>query len=246
MREEEGSPTKEAATSAADRSDASLNAAPVVRQTEPRVIPAPLAAAAPPPPVVPKTRFPFGLFFDVSPLWQRSRGFDLFSRRDLSPRVGLTAEMDVVEIDRDTQFSLDLSAAMEQASDTVLGSLETRFTSHHVLFGGRLRRAWHPLFDTHLTVLGGVDRTSTKIGFGGASVDWLPMAQLGAGLSGMMPGQYRTRPGMLIEGGYVLSKKVDLPLSSAEVDAAIERSTANLGTLNRSGPYLRVSIFLRY
>ncbi|MGC4069802.1 MAG: hypothetical protein QM784_35120 [Polyangiaceae bacterium] len=222
------------------------NAAPLVPQAEPRVIPAPLAAPEPLQPVVAKTHFPYGFFFDVSPLWQRSRGFDLFSSRDISPRIGVTLEADIFDIASDIQLSLDVSAAMEQASDTILGNLETRFTSNHVLVGGRLRKSWHPLFDTHLSILGGVDRASTRIGFDDTSVDWLPMAQFGAGLSVMMPGRHRVRPGFLFEGGYVLSKKIDLPLASTQTEDSIEHSTASLGTLDRSGPYLRFSLFLRY
>jgi hypothetical protein len=217
-----------------------------VRLAEPRVIAAPLAAPEPPPPVVLKTRFPFGIFLDVSPLWQRSRGFDLFSDSDISPRVGVTVEMDVLELARDTHLSLDLSGALEQASDTVLGDLETRFSSLQLLTGGRLRKVWHPLFDTHLGVLGGVARTSTRIGLEGSSFDWIPMAQFGAGFSALMPGNFRTRPGLLFEGGYVLSKDIDLPLATVQSGDSIDHRTANLGTLERSGPYLRFSAFLRY
>jgi len=194
----------------------------------------------------PKTRFPFGLFLDISPLWLRSRGYDLFSKNDISTRIGLTMEADVLELPKKTYLSVDVNGSIENASDKVMGGLSTELSAMNLGAGARIRRDWHPLFSTHAIALGGVSRLKTTLGSGDANIHWLPAIQIGAGISSSLPGDAKVRPGVLVEGGYYLSGSADLRLTSSNVDNAIAQQSASLGSLNRSGAYLRFAIFARY
>jgi hypothetical protein len=216
------------------------------RLREPRVIASPISAPEPPPSEPPKTRYPFALFLDISPLWQTSRAYDLFSKHDVSIRTGLTAEADLFELAKQTWLSVDLGGSFENASDTVLGSLETEFNTVNLAAGLRLRRDFWPVFGAHVVALGGASRVQTSFDEGNESKQWVPTAQLGAGVTGMLPGATKVRPGLLVEGGYFLSGAADLTLKSAVVEDSLTRETTNLGTLERSGAYLRFSVFARY
>lgn len=217
----------------------------VVPVTRPRVITV-VSSPVETPPVPRKTRYPFGLFLDFSPLWQTSRAFDLFSNRDLSLRTGLTIEADLLEVDEGTYLSVDLNGSFENASDVVLGNFDTELSVANIAGGLRLRKEFWSVVGAHVIALGGASHIETRFDEGRESDAWVPTAQLGAGLSGMLPNSKRVQPGLLVEGGYFLSGSTDLTLKSSVIDGALAQQTTALGSVERSGPYLRFSIFARY
>lgn len=217
------------------------------RLSEPRVIATPVAAPDPSAQTPPKTHYPVALFLDISPLWQTSRGYDLFSSNDVSTRAGLTAEVDLVEVSEKAFLSVDLGGSVENASDTVLGGeLQADLSVASAAAGLRLRQEFCPVFGAHVAALGGASRVRTSFNHGTETKQWLPTAQLGAGVTAMLPGTAKVRPGLLAEGGYFLSESTDLTLKSAADEGTLTRVNTDLGTLSRSGPYLRFSIFARY
>jgi hypothetical protein len=161
--------------------------------------------------------------------------------------MGLSAEVDLVEIAEKTFLSVDLGGSYENASDTILSdSLKSELTVASAATGLRLRKDWCKVFGTHVAALGGASRITTNFDDGIASKHWVPTAQLGAGVTAMLPGATKVRPGLLVEGGYFLSGSADLTLKSAVGDAALAHLNTSLGTLERSGPYLRFAIFTRF
>jgi hypothetical protein len=193
-----------------------------------------------------KTRFPFALFLDVSPLSQKSRGYDLFSKQDASVRTGLTLEADIAEISDQMYVSVDLGGSVESASDTVLGNFTTDLNVANVGGGLRLRKEFLSILATHVSVLGGASRIATNFNEGRESTDWVPTAQVGGGISASIPNVRTVKPGLLVEGGYFLSGNTELVMKEPVIEGAISRQSANLGTLERSGAYLRIAAFLRY
>jgi hypothetical protein len=193
-----------------------------------------------------KTRFPFALFLDLSPLSQRSRGYDLFSKQDVSLRTGLTLEADIAEIADQMYLSVDLGGSIESASDRVLGNLTTELNVANVGGGVRLRKEFLSILATHVNVLGGASRIATSFNEGRESSDWVSTLQVGGGISATIPNAKTVKPGLLVEGGYFLSGGTELVMKGTVVEGAIPQQFANLGTLERSGAYVRIAAFLRY
>lgn len=218
------------------------------RTGAPQAMPAPSAAPPQPAPPAPppKTEYPVALFLDLGPLWQTSRGYDLFSSNDLLPRVGLTGELDLVKLERYSTLSLDASWSTESAQDMVLGTLSTELSTVNLAGGVRVRRELLPFLAVHGAIMGGASRVKTTLGSEAPSSKWMPSAQLGLGVSGSLVGDMVLKPGVLVEGGYYLSGSKSLEFGGTTPDDGISRVGTQLGTLERSGPYLRFALFARY
>jgi hypothetical protein len=194
-----------------------------------------------------KTRYPLALFIDVSPVWQTSRGYDLFADNDLSTRYGVTAEVDLIEFGRQTILSVDANGFGETASDNVLsGQLKTEYSAWSSELGFRLRKEFWQVFSVHAIAMGGTSRITTKFDDGVATSCWVPVGHLGGGVSASLPGPMVIRPGLLLEGGYFVSGSADLKLKQDAGNGTLRQMEATLGDLSRSGPYVRVSVFARF
>jgi hypothetical protein len=129
-------------------------------------------------------------------------------------------------------LSFDLGGSVESASDTVLGNFTTDLNVANVGGGVRLRKEFLSILATHVNVLGGASRIATNFNEGRESTDWVPTAQVGGGISASIPNVKTVKP--------------ELVVKDPVVEGAIPRQSANLGTLERSGAYLRIAAFVRY
>lgn len=224
----------------------------------PRIVAPPLAAAEqsePPPPAgPPKTHYPFGLEFDVMPVWQTNKGFDLFSNNDVSTRIGLSLNAELGELAPKTPLLVELGWSTEsQASKTLFGQFATELSAHNFHTGLKLMHRVLPFLAPHLRLAGGATWLRADYSVASSTTsrefenhEWLAFGMLGAGVTATVPTQVAVQPGLVVEGGYLLSSSMTLRLSPKENQNALVTSGATLGTLERSGPYLRFGIFIRY
>lgn len=227
-------------------------ASPHLRQTTPRVI----AVESPEPespPSPPKTRYPFGLSFDLMPVWQTSKGFDLFSSNDLSTRIGLTLDVEVAEVAASTWLAIEGGWSTESQGDpNFFGPFATDFVAQNFHGGVRLKHQVLHFLAPHVRLGAGAtsmrNRFSTETAVFGdfESHQWLAFGMIGGGVTAAIPTQALVQPGLLIEGGYLLSGSMPLRLEPTADENRMATSGATLGVLERSGPYLRFGLFIRY
>lgn len=200
-----------------------------------------------------KARYPLSVQFDVMPVWQKSNGFDLFSDKDISTRLGLSAAYDVVEITPRLPLSVELGWTSESLDSLPLaGALDTSFSASNFHGGIKARHQLLSFLAPYASASFGVSRA--KVGFNPSPVDterkfetvsWKPFGMLGAGLALMLPVENAVMLGVSAEGGYLLSGSVPLRLEPHGSSDALPTSGANFGNLGRSGPYLRFGLFVR-
>lgn len=204
----------------------------------------------PPPP--PKTKFPIGLELNFMPVWQTGAGYDLFSRNDISTRIGLAADVELLDIADRTPLAVEAGWSTESQSESSLdGALDAEMTAHNLHGGLKVRHELFSFLSPHLHVAAGATRLKTEFSTFGAgatrdfeSHEWLAFGFAGAGVTASIPAPLVVRPGLSLEGGYLVSQS--MPLRLEPTWQGLATSGASLGTLERSGPYLRIGIFLRY
>ncbi len=188
------------------------------------------------------------------PVWQTSRGYDLFSTNDISTRVGLSLDLDLVDVVEKTPLSVEAGWSTEARSETALGGQFLTELSAQNLHGGlKLRHQLLSFLAPHVRLAGGATSLSAKYTVTGGtaggefeSQKWLAFASVGAGVTATLPAPLVVRPGLTIEGGYLVSESMPLRLEPNSGAQSLATSGAALGTLERSGPYLRFGIFIRY
>jgi hypothetical protein len=185
---------------------------------------------------------------DIAPHFVASRGYDLFDRNNVATKVGLTAEADFWEPWKNVHLSADLAGAAMSQDDSVLGSLHTRLKTRTLEGGLRLRKDWLPFFATHLGVSLGATQVVTSFNDGPDTKEWVPSTRFGAGASTELSVNSKAilHPGLLFEAGYSLAGSTLLYLKEAAPADGIARSSAQLGSLELSGPYLRFALFARF
>jgi len=236
----------------ASRSRPMLGVAPGQQFLVPRVI-----AVEPPepaePPRPPKVNYPIGLELNIMPVWQTSAGYDLFSSNDISTRVGVAADVDLFDVADKTPLSVEAGWSTESQTQLSLASqLEAKMAANNVHGGLKLRYQLLPFLAPHLHMA--VGATSLKATYaikGGTnqqfeSQEWLAFGFVGAGVTATIPAPLVVRPGVTLEGGYLVSESMPLRFEPGNSGQLIPASGANLGTLARSGPYMRIGLFLRY
>ena len=209
----------------------------------------PIAPSSPP-----KTRYPIGLEFDVMPVWQKSSGFDLFSSNDIATRVGLSLDFDLFDVLDKTPLSLEIGWATESQSDSLFsGTWDTKLSANHLHGGIKLRYQVLSVLAPHLHLAGGASILRANYSVTDAngtrefeSKDTVGFGMLGAGVTATIPTQAAVQPGLVVEGGYLISGSMALRLEPKPDSQALGTTGASLGTLERSGPYLRFGLFIRY
>jgi hypothetical protein len=188
------------------------------------------------------------------PVWQKNAGFDLFSTNDIAPRVGLLADLDLVHVTTKTPLSIELGWTTESYKDSVLAShLTTELVAHNFHGGLKLRHQILSFLAPHLHAGAGASWLRARYDFSGASVsrafeshEWVAFGMVGGGVTATIPTGAVVQPGLVVEGGYLISGAMPLRLEPKPNDQAIATTGATLGELGRSGPYLRFGVFLRY
>lgn len=253
----------EPAKPAADEATAPATQAPAAET--PAANPAPPADSASTQPMAPLSAL-INLHLFVMNVWNKDPGYDLFSRDDVGQRVGLTAEVDLLHLTTDTILSVEAGVGGEAESNgNTPAALAGNSTlgATHVLAGVGLRHAVLSWLALQLRAHGGLSFTELKLTSNGSDKDLTsetknPYGALGAGLL------FQTEPrrldpqrtsfnsvafGVRCEGGYLMSPSIALAFPSQSVDLPEQRVRsigAPLGSLDRSGPYLEVSGFLRF
>jgi hypothetical protein len=192
--------------------------------------------------------------------WYTDASYDVFSDKNAATRLGLWAAYDIASLRSDTIAALEVGWATEHEKDSRLlgGTLSTELTSHAFHGGAQVR--WIPVswLQPHVRLVGGAQfvsmalQTSQQFHDKGVS----PFASLGLGCTLRTPSrlfedrQGKLAPlsiGLMLEGGYTLAGPLDFTADGpGPAKGAIALSDAKLGRLERSSPYVRASIVVRF
>lgn len=193
--------------------------------------------------------------------WNHDIGFDLFSDDDVSTRFGLWATYDLLAIHDDVFVAAGAGVDFESLDENNLlsGQLSTDLDAVIGYATAVVRYVPVAWLQPHVRLSGGAERVIVKLDFAGERFrdeGTLPFASLGAGITLRSPTRmFESRRGtfaalsfgLMIEGGYALVSPLQVTLDGegpAERDIALEES--ELGELERSGPFMRVSLVARF
>jgi hypothetical protein len=205
----------------------------------------------------------FALGLSLEAPWYTDASYDAFTSEDsdVGTRLGLWLGYDVASLSDELIAALELGWGHENTEGRVLGVADTNLTTHAAYAGATVR--WVPLdwLQPHLRVAGGaaiidarvVARDTFHDGAGGVFEDMIsPFASAGLGFMLRTPtrmfenrrGRFASLSfGLMIEGGYTLAAPVDVEVSGPEPSSrGIPIAEPALGELERSGPYIRVSL----
>jgi hypothetical protein len=233
-------------------------------------LPAPADAPPPPRPKGPvESRFNVGINLDA--LWYTGRSYDPFSKNNVAQNTGLSLGYAVLlsgplSIVPEIGFGLD----SQSSSSLYGGAIQSTELDTKRFYGGvSVRYALLSFLEPHGRLAGGAslmnvtvapgsgDLTTPPPSFAPSLTDTKvsPFASLGAGFTLHTPnaaletqsGALRSLVlGLTIEGGYVLAKSVELTPVPEHPPGRIPTTDATLGTLERSGPYVRASVVARF
>jgi hypothetical protein len=204
---------------------------------------------------------PFAIGASWESPWYTDASYDVFSNKDVGSRFGLWAAYDVASLRSDTIAALELGWGNEQAKDgallgTTLGS-ELSTNAFHA--GAQLR--WVPVdwLQPHARLAAGAALVSMALEASGQRFEdhgVSPFASLGLGCTLRTPTRlFEDRNGklaalsmgLMLEGGYTLAAPLDFTAKGPGAgNGAIPLTDSKLGRLERSGPYARASIVLRF
>jgi len=166
-------------------------------------------------------------------------------------------------------MAIELGWGNEDVDDRVLGGALAADLNTNAFFGGAQLR-WVPIdfLQPYARVVGGAALIDMELSSfapsetfaddGGEPFDSLisPFASLGLGLTLRTPARaFENRrgdlaslsTGVMIEGGYTLAAPVETQLDGRGPDRRdIALTEAEFGELERSGPYVRASLFVRF
>jgi hypothetical protein len=233
--------------------------------------PATEAEADEPEPVHGDAGAPFAVGISLDSSFYPDPSYDVYADDDATARYGLWVAYDVAMLRSDAIVAVELGYGKESEDEHVLGGLTTHLDTHLAHAGVQLR--WVPLaiLQPHARLAGGAafldadlrednavyEDGSTGI-FDGELFDSLvsPFASLGLGVTLRTPTRlFEDRQGRLaslsagimLEGGYTLAAPVDVALDGpGPSDQGIALAEPGLGELERSGPYVRGSVVIRF
>ncbi|MFI5307339.1 MAG: hypothetical protein ACHQ53_08305 [Polyangiales bacterium] len=202
-----------------------------------------------------------GVSFDT-PFYTKA-SYDLFSDKDVANRYGLWAAHDIAALRSDTFVALEVGWGTEHEQDGNLraGTLGSELTTHAFFGGAQLRYVPLPWLQPHARLAAGAQYLKMQLTSSSPTVafkdsGWTPFASLGLGVTVRSPtrlfedGQGHLASlsvGLMLEGGYTLAQPLDLSLSGPGPGArGVPIVEPKLGRLDRSGPYARASIVVRF
>jgi hypothetical protein len=195
--------------------------------------------------------------------WYTDSGFDVFRDEDMTTRLGLWAAHDLVSLQPDLIMAVELGWGREHERESSLrgGALRSELETHAFFAGAQVR--WVPLgmLQPYARVAGGAARVDMELRSASPAQRFeddavSPFGSLGLGLLVRTPtrlfesrrGRYASLSfGLMLEGGYTLAAPVEMKLDGrgpGERDIAL--TEADLGELERSGPYARLSWVARF
>jgi len=189
--------------------------------------------------------------------WYTDPGYDVFSSDNVPEAYGLWAAYDVSAIRTDTIAALELGWDTEHTASNVLGgTISSELQSNAVHAALQLRYVPVDFLQPHLRLAAGVSFVAMALRTSSPSERFTddavsPFGSLGLGLTLRTPTRMfedkhgnlaSLSVGVMVEGGYTLAAPLDYKLDGpgpGKRDIAL--TEPSLGTLDRSGPYIRVS-----
>jgi hypothetical protein len=202
----------------------------------------------------------FNLAGHVDSLWHTAKSYDLFSSNDILTTFGASIGYAVLmdgpwSVVPELGFSIG-SATSDGNPSSVFRSSE--LTSNRFYGGVQARYLLLPFLEPYARLAGGAERneaTLTQVTgetLNGSATS--PFASLGAGFSvhSVLPKTLsRTSRfpafvfGVNVEGGYTVARSMSLALTPDGSSPRIPTQDTSLGSLDRSGPYVRVGLDVR-
>jgi hypothetical protein len=200
------------------------------------------------------------LALNIDQLWHTQKSYDLFSDDNLQVSFGASVGYAVWvngpwSIVPELGFGLD-----ERSGGSRYGAIQTaKLDSFRGYAGASARYLLLPFLEPHVRLTGGFEsleasvHTDTGESFEGTAHP--VFGSLGAGFSvHTLPGMLTRKRGGLgalvvgavVEGGYTVAQSVDLALPAAGPAPRAPTETASFGTLERSGPYVRIAANVRF
>lgn len=210
----------------------------------------------------PNTRFSLLLHGDV--VWHQARSLDFFSEDGTGTRLGLSFSMDLIELGQNATLDLGVGYSLENlSSGSALGSFATsaKLSAQHLALTPSLRYKLLPWLSPQLRAFGGASFVETTVDYAlrGQQKDDTVTPHFGAAAGFMASftpagggALSRTLLGVVVEGGYVVGSAIQVKLndepasSKASEGRRIEANGAELGEVERSGPFLRIAGALRF
>jgi hypothetical protein len=204
----------------------------------------------------------FNAAVNVDTVWYTGKSFDFFSERNNSTVPGLSVGY-AVWMDAPLSLVPEIGWGTNTVSqDGLFGGAigRTELLSHNAYGGLSLRYGILSFLEAHARVAGGASFIEASMSPGGAASRFedsvvSPYGSLGAGVNLHSPaGVLETRSGGLrsvlagltFEGGYQLGGSVALTPKPADDPGRIPTTYMSLGSLERSGPYFRTSLVVRF
>lgn len=204
---------------------------------------------------------PFALALSLEQLWYLDESYDLFGKNDVAPRFGAWASYDLLSLRPTVILAGEVGWGYESEDEYAFDNqLDTKLRTH--TFDGGVRVRWVPIdfLQPHIRVAGGIGWVRADLSIATGSVDsksdeLLPFVSAGLGFLLRTPTRsFENRRGMLaslslglmFEGGYTQAGGLDVSFHAARDKRAVDLTEPALGTLERSGPYLRTSFVVGF
>jgi hypothetical protein len=200
---------------------------------------------------------------DFHTIWYTKPSFDLFSDKDASLYLGASFGYTLFQFDRVAVIpELGFNANHTGASGLFGGAISsTSLTAENVYAGVSVRWDLLSFLDLAARLSGGATFAQVELQANGTSDGPLvddgaaPFGALGGGFTvHTAPGTFETKGGSLrslvgglsVEGGYLLAGSIQLTPTPKSNTGRVETGYTSLGSLERSGPYLQISLSARF
>lgn len=204
----------------------------------------------------------FNIGANVDTVWYTGPSYDFFSERNNESSPGVSAGY-AIWMDHPLSIVPELGWSTHGVhQDALYGGAITRaeLKTHNAYGGLSIRYEIISILEAHVRVAGGATFLNSSVQPNAVSPkleqdDVLPFGTLGGGVTVHSPaGALETRSGKLrsvlagvtFEGGYRLGASADLTPQPTEEPGRIPTRYMSLGTLERSGPYFRTSLVVRF
>jgi hypothetical protein len=201
----------------------------------------------------------FGLSLELP--WHTEQAFDLFSANDVGQRYGLWATYDLLALGESTFLAAGAGFDVEQmeVDNLFAGSLDTELSAV-VLYGTAVVR-YVPVdwLQPHARLSLGGQFVRSRLAFGDNTYQNdgdLPFGSLGAGFTLRTPTRlFESRRGemaslsfgIMVEGGYALVSALEMKVDGrGPDDRDIALIESDIEDLDRSGPFMRMSLVARF
>lgn len=199
---------------------------------------------------------------NLDTIWYTRKSFDLFSDHDNATTPGVSVGYTIRFDERAALVpEIGWGTSSQSASGLFGGSIaSTELSAQRVYGGASFRYGILSVLDAHARVAGGASFLHAKVEPGGSDPaledsGTSPFVSVGGGITLHSPaGFFETDggglrsvvAGLTVEGGYELGGSVDITPTPTGDTGRIATKYMTFGTLERSGPYVRTSLVVRF